>query len=91
MTLPIDNIETFDFGFTAVDELELEQVQEAFHEVSKAEESVATVEEKMGKLFDSITILLSNLKKSPEKEYIWWPNRLEKIEKFEEHIASLMN
>jgi hypothetical protein len=33
--------------------------------------------------------LLNNLKLNPEKEYILWPNRTEKIEQFEDHIQSI--
>jgi hypothetical protein len=34
--------------------------------------------------------LLSNLKQNPEKEYILWPKRLEKIEAFEDHISEII-
>ena len=33
--------------------------------------------------------LLTNLKANPEKEYILWPNRLEKVEQFEDHIQKI--
>jgi hypothetical protein len=32
---------------------------------------------------------LTNLKANPEKEYILWPNRLDKIEEFETHIQNI--
>ena len=80
----------FDFGFTAVDESELKAVQEA----SKKAESVATTatvtQEKLDRLYNSIVPLLNNLKKNPEKEYILWPNRTEKIEEFEDHISAII-
>lgn len=66
----------FDFGFTAVTEEELETVQTAT--------SVAdNTQERLEKLYNTITPLLNSLKMNPEKEYILWPNRLEKVEQFE--------
>tara|TARA_Y100000361_G_C10970900_1_gene243903 strand:+ start:177 stop:419 length:243 start_codon:yes stop_codon:yes gene_type:complete len=72
----------FDFGFTAVTEDELEVVQ-------KTKVSADGAQEKLDKLYNAITPLLTNLKKNPEKEYILWPNRLEKVEAFEDHIQKI--
>lgn len=79
----------FDFGFTAVDEDDLRSV-----EISKkiAEEQAATAEQleaRLDKLFNAITPLLNNLKKNPEKEYILWPDRLEKVEQFETMLQKI--
>jgi len=74
--------EMFDFGFTAVDEDELEAVQK----VSVAAEST---EDKLHNLYNAIIPLLNNLKQNPEKDYILWPNRLEKVEQFESHLQSI--
>ena len=68
-----DDLLKFDFGFTAVDESELEEL-----------------EDKLNKLYNAILPLLTNLKKNPEKEYILWPNRTEKIEAFENHISGII-
>lgn len=76
----------FDFGFTAVDESELEAVQKAA-EVSTAAEAV---EVKLNKLYDAIQPLLKNLKANPEKDYIYWPNRIAKVEAFEQHIKKIV-
>ena len=35
--------------------------------------------------------LLNNLKTNPEKDYIYWPNRQEKVEQFETHIQGIYN
>lgn len=80
----------FDFGFTAVTEDELASV-----EISKkiADESVATaeqLEDKLNKLYNAILPLLSNLKANPEKDYIYWPNRVAKVEAFEDHITNII-
>ena len=72
----------FDFGFTAVTEDELEAVQ-------KTKVSAEGAQEKLEKLYNAITPLLTNLKKNPEKEYILWPNRLMKVEEFEDYIQKI--
>ena len=80
----------FDFGFTAVDEYELETVQIKSQQARDADESVQALETKVNRLYNAITPLLSNLKKNPEKEYILWPNRTQKIEEFEAVIANII-
>ena len=79
----------FDFGFTAVDESELEAVQKATNEVSQVTSTVETTQEKLDKLYNAITPLLNNLKKNPEKEYILWPDRLKKVEAFDTHLQKI--
>lgn len=65
----------FDFGFTAVNEDELEAVQ-------KVSATATSSEDRLNKLYNAITPLLNNLKQNPEKDYILWPNRLAKVEEF---------
>ena len=77
--------DNFDFGFTAVDEDELEAVQEAH---SKVDEKTAEVAERMEGLYNSILPLLENLRKNSDKDYIYWPNRTEKIDAFQKHLDS---
>ncbi len=79
----------FDFGFTAVDENELEAVQKATKETETVSSTAATIEDKLDKLYNAITPLLNNLKKNPEKEYILWPDRLKKVEAFESHLQKI--
>ena len=79
----------FDFGFTAVDEEELEAVQKVNKKAEESQTTATSVQDKLDKLFNAITPLLTNLKKNPEKEYILWPNRLEKVEQFEDHIQKI--
>ena len=81
----------FDFGFTAVDEEELEAVQTATKKAETVASSADETKEKLDKLFNAITPLLNNLKKNPEKEYIYWPNRTIKIEQFENIITKIIN
>lgn len=75
-------MDMFDFGFTAVDEDELEAVQ-------KVSETATSVEERLNNLYNAIVPLLNNLKKNPEKDYILWPNRLAKVEEFETHLQKI--
>jgi len=79
----------FDFGFTAVDETELEAVQQATSKVAETTSDVQALQAKIDKLYNSIMPLLTNLKQNPEKEYILWPNRLKKVEQFEDHLQSI--
>ena len=79
----------FDFGFTKVDEQELEAVQQATAKVETVSTSVSETQDRLDKLYNAITPLLNNLKKNPEKDYILWQNRLEKVEQFEDHIQKI--
>ena len=80
----------FDFGFTAVDESELEVVQQAQLVVDETSNTASALETKINDLYNAVIPLLSNLKKNPEKDYIFWPNRTEKIEQFEDHLMKIM-
>ena len=81
----------FDFGFTAVDEDELESVQQTQASAENVKARASKLEGKVDKLYNAITPLLANLKKNPEKEYIYWPNRTIKIEQFENIITKIIN
>ena len=86
-----NNLLDFDFGFTAVDENELEAVQSVKSEVSTASANVQELEDKLNRLYNSILPLLTNLKKNPEKEYILWPNRISRVDAFEDHLRKIYN
>jgi gas vesicle protein len=79
----------FDFGFTVVDENELEAVQKATQTAETASTSAEEMQAKIDDLYNAVQPLLNNLKKNPEKEYIYWPNRIEKVEAFEEHLLNI--
>lgn len=81
----------FDFGFTAVDEEELEAVQIAAKQATAVASTAEETQDRLDRLYNAITPLLSNLKKNPEKEYILWPNRTEKIEQFETKLFDIYN
>ena len=79
----------FDFGFTAVDETELQAVQDAQKAAGDVATTANVTQEKLDKLYNAIIPLLNNLKKNPEKEYILWPQRIEKVEAFESHLLKI--
>jgi len=79
----------FDFGFTAVDESELKAVQEVAAKAESLGANALNTQDKLDRLYNAITPLLNNLKKNPEKEYILWPNRIDKVEQFEEHLLKI--
>ena len=79
----------FDFGFTAVDETELQAVQDAQIAIGDTEVEAKSTQEKLDQLYNAITPLLNNLKANPEKEYILWPDRLAKVEAFESHLQKI--
>ena len=80
----------FDFGFTAVDEDELQAVQDAQKAAGDNEVDAKTAQEKLDKLYNAILPLLSNLKKNPDKDYIYWPNRVGKVDEFENMITKIV-
>ena len=64
-----------DFGFTAMDADELASTD------SKIIEKTTTATEVINKLDDFVRPLLENLAKDSDKDYIYWPNRVEIINK----------
>ena len=79
----------FDFGFTAVDENELEAVQKEQEKAASIGETAKSNQKQLDDLYKAIVPLLNNLKKNPQKEYILWPNRLAKVEEFETHLQKI--
>ena len=53
------------------------------------EKTAKELQSKIDDLYNAITPLLNNLKKNPEKEYILWPDRLNKVEQFEDYLTSI--
>ena len=82
--------EDFDFGFTAVDEDELEAVQQLATKSETATNTVNQLEDKLNRLYTAILPLLTNLKKNPEKDYIYWPKRTAKIDQFEDSLRKII-
>lgn len=74
--------ESFDFGFSIVDEGELEVLQEAQDTITSVSAEATTLQNQLTKLYSMIVPLLNNLAKNPDKNYIHWPDRVKKIEEF---------
>jgi|TARA_R110000796_G_scaffold8836_4_gene28485 hypothetical protein len=79
----------FDFGFTVVNEDELEVAQKATKTATAATATAKSIDDKLNKLYNAIIPLLTNLKANPEKDYILWPKRLEKVEAFEDMLQKI--
>lgn len=85
-----------DFGFSAVSEEELKalerqlarDVQVKSQELQQIE---ATYKSKLEQLHKAIIPLLHNLAANPEKEYIYWPNRSEKVKAFIDKVNKIVN
>jgi len=67
----------FDFGFTTVSE----------EVITKGQQELNT---QLQQLYNAIIPLLKNLQANPDKEYILWPNRVEKVKEFKAKIDSIV-
>lgn len=86
----------FDFGFSAVSEDELKALERDLEkQLEQKSQTLQTVETtyqgKLEQLYKTIMPLLRNLAKNPEKEYIFWPNRTEKMAEFIKKVDSIVN
>lgn len=87
----------FDFGFTLVDEDELDAVQQIQQTVTQAESTAGEWQkqaeqwrDKAQLMYKAVQPLLNNLAQSPEKEYILWPDRVDKINNFKLKLMSIL-
>ena len=83
--------ETNDFGFSLVSESELKAHEELLRQqIEKQSQVVQQTEseltDKLYGLRDMIMPLLKNLAKDPDKTYILWPDRTDKINAFIDKI-----
>jgi len=81
----------FDFGFSVVSEDELEVVREKNEQNVNLYRRLEEEGTKAQQIYNAIVPLLTNLKSNPEKDYIYWPNRYEKLEAFEDMLYKLLN
>lgn len=83
----------FDFGFSFIDD-EIEEVKETASklETAKAEDQAAIedLQERLNRLYNSITPFLDNLCKNPEKSTIYWPDRVTKITAYKDKLLSIV-
>lgn len=83
--IPEGSESEFDFGFTAATKEEINHTKtQEFNEIEQKYQKI------ISKLLKTIGPFLNNLAKDGEdKEYIYWPNRKEKIEKFEMKLRQI--
>jgi len=83
-------LDEFDFGFTMMDENELDAVQEVRQEAqttsSELQEQVEQWKTRTETIHRMVLPLLKNLSANPEKAYIYWPDRVHKIQQFVEQL-----
>lgn len=80
----------FDFGFTSVSETEFKTRE---NKVAKQvrDQTKKEADDKVQKMYDMIMPLLKNLQKdADEREYIYWPQRKEKIDEFIAKLDSII-
>ena len=80
----------FDFGFTAVNEEELDAVQSVNAQVEATAGDLEKMQQKLLTLRNAIEPLLKNLEANPEKAYIHWPDRPAKVKAFRTHLDKIM-
>lgn len=78
----------FDFGFTMVNEDDLDVVKEVKASVQSTNSEVDKYKQKCDTLYNMFLPLLNNLAANPEKDYIKWDgkDRLKKIEQFRDKM-----
>lgn len=85
-----------DFGFSAVSEEELKSLENKLkQEVTQKSQELLAVEEtykgKLEQLYKTVMPLLENLAKDSDKEYIYWPNRTDKMKGFISKVKKIVN
>ena len=80
----------FDFGFTAMNEDELDAVQSVMVQVEASTTEMEKIQTKLMTLRSAVEPLLKNLEANPEKAYIHWPDRPAKVKAFRAHLDKIM-
>lgn len=85
-----------DFGFSLVTEEELREQEEILkqklHEQTQVvQQTQVQLTDKLHQLRDMVMPLLVNLTKDPEKSYLFWPNRVEKVNAFIDKINDFVD
>jgi len=75
---------TFDFGFCAVGEDEINAQAIAEHSANAED-----LERRLEAMHKAMLYFLNKLKENPELEYIKWPDRVEHIDAFEDRLETI--
>ena len=74
----------YDFGFSLMSEDEIKENEKLL------ENAILSESAKLKAMRDMVMPLLINLMKNPEKEYIYWADRKEKVEAFIKKLDSFL-
>ena len=69
----------------------MEVVQQAKEQVETTSASAEQNAAKAQLIYDAVVPLLNNLKANPEKDYIYWPNRYEKLDAFADKLHQILS
>lgn len=88
-------LEEDDFGFSAVSEEELKSLENQLkQEVNQKSKELLQIEEtykgKLEQLYTTVIPLLENLAKDSDKQYIYWPNRTDKMKAFIKKVNTIV-
>ncbi len=90
----MDDFNYNDFGFTALDSDDLikldEKVSKTAASSEENQELVDVLSTKLTKLDEFIRPLLENLAKDSDKDYIYWPNRIDIVRKQIDYLNSII-
>lgn len=77
-----------DFGFIAVTEDEVNSVET---EKSEAlQEQLNLLDKRLNAMYDAVLPLLDNLRKNPDADYIYWPDRVPKVDEFQQKLSDIL-
>lgn len=93
---PNQQEEDDDFGFTLIDEADLKNeelniISEVRKKADENERSALKEKQVNERLMGAILPLLQNLMRDDGKDYIFWPNRKEKIQEFINKLNKISN
>lgn len=81
-----------DFGFSLVSEDELKEYEnKLIKQVEQKDGQVQEYNDKLEGIRKLVMPLLNNLMANPDKHYIYWPNRTEKIQQFIKKLDAYIN
>ena len=81
---------SFDFGFSAVDESELESIKVLEQKAKETETAASMTQNKLEAMYKLIVPLIDNLMKDPDKSYIYWPDRQAKLQAFKKKLQTVV-
>ena len=81
-----------DFGFSLVSEDELKEYEnKLLQQVEQKDGQVQQYNDKLQGVRNMIMPLLNNLMANPDKHYLYWPNRTDKIQQFIKKLDAYIN